>query len=92
MPRRDLDCAAAKLGIGMVVRNNWDQPPGDWQAHILPHQRLVTIILRVHRDRHIGEHRFGPRRRDRDEPAAILKRVFEMPKLPVHLTRFDLKV
>ena len=68
MPRRDLHRARTELGIGMLIGNDRDQPAGDRQLHHLADPRPVTIILGVHCDRHVGEHRLRPRRRDRDRP------------------------
>ncbi len=76
----------------MFIRHNRDFTAGNRQAHLGADKRLVAVILRVHRDRHIGEHRFRTRGRDRNMPAAIGERVAEVPELAVDLTRFDLKV
>ena len=52
----------------------------------------IAFIRRVHRDSHVGQHRFGARGSNADEAAAILQRIFEMPEFAVDLTRFNLKV
>ena len=52
----------------------------------------IAFIRRVHRDRHIGEHRFRARGGNADEAAIILQRIFEMPEFAVDLAGFNFKV
>ena len=44
----------------MFVRDNRDQTARDRQADIFADHMRITFIRRVHRDRHIGKHRFRP--------------------------------
>ncbi len=98
MPRRDLHCARTQLGIGMVVGDNRDAPPGDRQLDIFADDAGIARVLAVHRDRHIGEHRLGPRRRDDDMVApviqshAIRQRIAEVPEMALDLARLDLEI
>ena len=92
MPRRDLHRARTERGIGMFVRHDRDQPPGDRQPNLLPDQRAVPLVLGMHRDRHVGEHRLRPRRRDRDMPRPVRQRIAQVPEAAAYLARLDLQV
>ena len=52
----------------------------------------ITFVRGIYGDRHIGEHRFGSRRRDGDKSAAIFERIFEVPELAIDFAGFNLKV
>jgi hypothetical protein len=59
---------------------------------LLAHPVAVAIVLRMHRDGHVGKHRLRPRRGDMDEAAAVLERIFEVPELALDLLGLDLEV
>src|SRR3546814_1770229 len=44
------------------------------------------------RDRHVGEHRLGPRGGDVDEPGAVGERIFQVPEAALYLARLDLEI
>ncbi len=96
--RRDLHRTAAQFRVGVFVRDDGDAPPGDRQDHVFAHDAGIAIIGRMHRHRHIREHRFGPRGRDFDVIAPIrqchtvCQRIFEVPELPRNRLSLDLKV
>ena len=92
MAGRDLDRAGAELGIGMLVGDDRDQPAGDRVLHLLADQFLVTLVVGVDRDRHVGEHRLGPRRRHLDRARAVGERVAQGPELALDVARLDLEV
>ena len=92
MPRRDLDRARPELGIGVVVGDDRDQTAGERQPHLFADQCGVAFVGRIHRDRHIGEHRFGSRRRDADVPRPVGKRIAQVPELALQFARFDLEI
>ena len=90
--RRDLHRARSQLRIGMLVRHDPDRPPGDRQDHPLAHQRGIARIGRMHRHRHVGQQRLGPRRRHRDMPRSVLQRIAQMIEFALHLARLDLEI
>ena len=53
---------------------------------------LVALVVGVDRDRHVGEHRLGPRRRDLDRARAVGKRIAKRPELARDLAGLDLEV
>ena len=82
----------------MFVGNDLEAAAGDRLEDVLADHALVARVIGVHRDRHVGEHRFGARRRDLDiiapvvEGHAVGERIFEVPEAALHLDRFDLEV
>ena len=92
MSRCDFYSAGTQFGVGMFVGDNRDQTASDRQTDIFAHQMCIAFIRRVHRDRHVGQHRFRARGGHADETAAVLQRIFEMPEFAVDLPRFDLKI
>ena len=72
MPRRNLYRAAAQLGIGVFVRYDGNSATGDRQDHMLADDALVALVIGMHRNRHIGEHGFGPCSGHLDVVAAII--------------------
>jgi len=89
---RDLHRAGAELGIGMLVGDDGNQAPGDRVFELLADQSAIALVLRMHRDRHVREHRLGPRGRDLDRAAVIGERVAERPELALDVLRLDLEV
>ena len=92
MSRRNFHGARTQFRIGMFVSDNRDQTAGDGQADIFADQMRVAFIRRVHRDRHVGQHRLRARGGNAYEAAAIFQRIFEMPEFAVNLARFHLKI
>ena len=66
MARGDLDHARSELRISMFVRHHLEPAASDWLQDFLADGRFVAFVIGVHRDRHIGQHRFGARRRNLD--------------------------
>src|SRR3546814_11206841 len=73
MPWRDLDRARAQFGIGMFVGDHLEAAAGDRLEDVLADHAPVARIVGVYRDRHVGEHRFGARRRDDDMVAPVIE-------------------
>ncbi len=69
--RRDLDRAAALLGVGVFVGDDRDQPPDERQPHRLADQIGVARVVGMHRDAGVAEHRLRPGRRDDDKAAGF---------------------
>jgi hypothetical protein len=61
--RRHLHRARPKLRLRQLIRNNRNLPLHQRQHHILPMQMRYTLVLRIHRNRRIAQHRLRPRRR-----------------------------
>jgi hypothetical protein len=90
--RGDLDHAGAELAIDVCVGDDRDQAIGERQAHLPAHELRVALVLGMHRDGGVTEHRLGARRGDNHMAAAILEGVLEVPEVAVLLARFDLEV
>ena len=82
----------------MFVGDDLETAAGERLEDVLTDHALVACVFGVHRHRHVGEHRFGARRRDLDiiapviERHAVGERIFEMPEAALHLVRLDLQV
>src|SRR5690606_9427495 len=93
MRRGDLHRTRALFGIGVSIGDDRDAPPNDGQDGELADQILITLIVRVHRNAGIAEHRLGPRRCDGDKASLLaLDRIAEVPHMALHLALLDLKV
>ncbi len=57
----------------MGVRDDRDHSAGQRQLDVTPDQWCVPLILRIHRDPGISEHRLGPRGGDREVPAPVVE-------------------
>ena len=94
--RRDFHGACALLRVGVIVCDNRDFAPDKREDHGLADIRLPPLILGVHRDGRVAEHRLGARRRDNDELllklAGVLDRIFEIPEMPLRLDGNDFEV
>ena len=93
--RRDLHRARARLGIGVVVGNDRDVAADQRQDDMLADQVLVALVVRVHRDGGVAEHRLGPRRGDDDVVRSsnlALERIAEVPHMALDLDLLDLEV
>ena len=83
--RRDLDRAGALLRIGILVGDDRNAPPDQRQDRVLADQIPVALILGMHRDGGVAEHRLRPRRRDHDEPVRVaLDRIADVPERALH--------
>ena len=58
----------------------------------LPIEGAIALVVRVHRDRHVGEHRLGPRGRDFDRARSRRRADIAGPELALDLARLDLEV
>ena len=95
MRRRDLDRAGTLLRIRIGVRDDRNFLTDQRQDDFLADNRLVAFVIRMHRDRFIGEH--GLRSGGRDDDAVKISgrlygRIFEVPILAVLILVFDLRV
>ena len=77
VPRRDLERAGSELGIDVLVGDDRQPSPDERQDRRLADQTGVALVLRVHRDRRVREHRLGAHRRDRHRARTGLERVID---------------
>ncbi len=95
--RRDLHRARALLGIGIAVGDDRDEPSDERQADAPAVQVDVALVLRVHGDGGVAQHRLGPRGRDGDRLAGrgargVNQGIAEVPEVALHLDRHDFDV
>ncbi len=90
--RRDLHRATALLGIGIFVGDDRNFPPDQRQDHVLADQRLVALVVRMHRHRGVAEHGLRPRGGDDNECCRIfgverlaLDRIAQVPEVALGL-------
>ena len=90
---RDLHHAGAERGIGVVIGDHRDREIQHRQQHGLPHERRVALVGRIHRHRHVAEHRLGARRRHDHRALRIARhRIRDVIELAVGLHAFRLFV
>ena len=92
---RDLDRARALLRIRIFVSDNRDQAADQRQANALADQMLIARVVRMHRDRRVAQHRFGPGRGDGKPFAGLFTlrvhdRIFEVVEVAVGVFGQDL--
>src|SRR5206468_414801 len=91
--RRDLDGAGAFLGVGILIPDDRNRPADERQDRGLSDEPVVALVVRMHRDRYVAEHRLGARRRDRDEALGLaVERILDEPELPLDLDLLHLEV
>ena len=82
MRGRDLHCAGAEFRIDADgVGNDRNLDVRNRESHSLSDEIAVAVIIRMHRDSDIRQHRLGTRRRDRNAAFGIVgKRIPQMIK------------
>ena len=89
--RRDLHRARALFRVGVFVGDDRDAPPDERQDRKAPDQALELLVLGMHGDARVAEHRLGAGRRDGDHGAVVaLERIIEIIKVPVRVLVEDL--
>ena len=83
--RGDLDAARAELGAGVVVRDERDLALRQRQPQRPADQPRVAPVARVHRDRHVAEHRLRAGGRDDHVAVAVGERIPQVPERAVFL-------
>src|SRR5690606_38430263 len=91
--RRHLDRAGAELGVNPIVGDNGDLPVPERQHHVAADEVLVAGVFRVHRDRGVAQHRFGPGGGHGDVAVAAQQRVADVVQLavPLFVLHFDVR-
>ena len=90
--RRDLDAAGTEFRVHVVVGNDGYAAAGQRQLDFEPDQFGVALVLRVHRERAVSQHRFGARGGDHHVALAVGPRVAEMPHAALFFRRHDFQV
>ena len=62
------------------------------QTKRLADVRLVALVVGIHGDRGVTEHRLGPCRRDRDRARAVGERVADVPKAALDVLVIDFEI
>ena len=92
MGRRNLDAACAELRIDIVIGDDRNTAANDRQNNFLSDEILVALIVRMHRNGTIAQHRLGPRCGDNKMTVARGKRVAEVPQVTLLVGRENLEV
>ena len=99
MGRRDLHRARALFGIGIFVGDDRNLSPHQRQDHVLADQMRVALVVRMHRDRAVAEHRLRPRGGDDDEGRGIVgteglafQRIAQIPEAALDLDLLHLEI
>ena len=69
--RRHLDRAGAERRVDVLVGDDRDAPAGQRQLDLGADQVPVALVVGVHRDRGVAEHRLGPGGGDHDRVVAV---------------------
>jgi hypothetical protein len=89
---RDLQRAGSELRLHVPVGDDLQAAPDERQDRGLPDQARVALVVRVHRDRGVGEHRLRPHRGDGDRAATGGERVVDVVERVGDLALLDLEV
>ena len=91
--RRNFHRAGALFGVGVFIRNDGYLTSDEWQQHCLSDEIFITLVVGMHGNGCVTEHRLGPRRCDDDEFfRVVLQWILEVPKVAFGLHLDDLKV
>ena len=85
MSRGDLYNAGSEVHFNILVGDDRYLSVGERQLHGLADNVLVSLVVRVNRNRRIAEKRFGTRGGDLHEAAAVGERVVDMPEVTLLL-------
>ena len=78
----DLHEPASEQRVHRLIGDDRDGDAGDRQPRGLPHERPVARVVRVHRQRCVAEHRFGPGGGDREiRGRSVLHRIADVEQL-----------
>ena len=88
--RRNLHSSGSELLIYIVVRYNRNLPAYQRQDNIFPDNILVSLIIRMHRNRRISQHSFRTGRSDLQEPVCSDNRILDVPEMSFLFLMFHL--
>ncbi len=89
---RDLDAAAAELRIDVAVGDDGNLALGERQPKPAADQVAVALIVGMHRDGGVAQHRFRTRRRDHDVAIGIDEWIAQVPQVAVFFRGDDLEI
>ena len=90
--RRDLQRAAAKLPIDLLIPDDRNFPIDDRHDGGLADELVISIVFRVHRYSRIAQDRFGADRRHRQITVRAFDEVFEVVQRGIFFAVFHLDV
>jgi hypothetical protein len=90
--RGDLERAGAEVRLDVFVGEDRKPPPDQRQDRLAPHEIAVALVLRVHRDRGVSEHRLGPDGGHGDAPVAGGQWIVDVVQGVRHPAVLDLEV
>ena len=88
----DLQRSRAEIGADVLIRDDLQRPSHDREHGRLADQPAIPVVLGVHRDRGVGQHRLGTDGRDRDRSRAGRQGVIDVIQRVRHLAILDLQV
>ena len=88
----DLERPGAELGLDVLVGDDSQLAADQREQRGLPDQPPVAIVVRMHCDRGVGEHRLGAHGRDRHRAAAGGERIVDVVERVGDLAILDLEV
>ena len=98
MRRRNLDDTGPLRRVRVLIRDDRDRTVHDRQHHLPPDQTLVPLILRIHRERRIAQHRLRARGREfqelrrRHRSVLIDQRILDVPEVTLLLLIHHLRI
>ena len=78
----DLHAARSEIALDILVGDNGDSSADKREDEHFSDDVLITLVVRVNRNRRIAEKGFGACRCDLDISASVLERIADMPKCP----------
>ena len=90
--RGDLQRTGAELGLDVGVRDDPQAAADERENRGLADQSGVAVVVRVDRDRGVGEHRLRPCGGDGERAVAALERVVDVVERVGDLGLLDLKI
>ncbi len=88
----DLHHAGAEFRIDVGIGDDRNRALRKRQTQGLADQVPVALVVRMHRNCRVAEHRFGSRGCDHDVPGAVLQRIAKVPQRAVflHVLHFEI--
>ena len=89
---RDLQRAGAEVGLDVVVGDDRQVAPDEGQHRRAADEVAVALVVGVHRDRGVGQHRLRAHGGDHDLARAVLERIGDVEERVGDLAVLDLEV